>query len=104
MAKHNEHGGQGPRAGHLPEAEVDRLLQEDPASADDVDALDEVTQLRRREERNAPESLDEESIGLEHISGIDEEEVARELNLDGGEDADEDTYGNTVKPDKDLTP
>lgn len=97
MAKHTQDDTPA-HATRLPEADVDRLLEEETESADDA-GLDEATQLRKREERNEPESLEEENIGLHHVSGIDEEEVGKELNLSGGEDADEDEYGNTVRPD-----
>lgn len=81
----------------LPE-ETDRLLQPEPGTPDEDAALEQSTQLRKREERHRPESLEEEDIGLQHVSGINEEEVGKELNVTGEEDNDEDDNGNPVSP------
>ncbi|KAF1042098.1 MAG: hypothetical protein GAK35_02895 [Herbaspirillum frisingense] len=82
----------------LPERDADRLLQSDQDAADESGNLDEGTRLREREERNQPVSLDEENIGLFHVSGIDDEEIGRELNITGSEDNDEDDNGNPIDP------
>lgn len=97
MARHSTLDDTPSHATTLPEAQADRLLNEE-SQVGGGDAED-ATQLRRREERSRPESLDEESIGLDRVSGTDEEEIGKELNISGAEDADEDEYGNTVNPD-----
>ncbi|WDZ94155.1 hypothetical protein Herbaro_11655 [Herbaspirillum sp. WKF16] len=102
MAKHSTLDDTPSHATTLPEAQADRLLNDDAQpDQDDADAPADASQLRRREERHAPHSLDEESIGLDRVSGTDEEEIGKELNIGGAEDADEDEYGNTVSPDGD---
>ncbi|MBP0597369.1 hypothetical protein J8I26_04590 [Herbaspirillum sp. LeCh32-8] len=90
--------GRSSLATSLPEEEADRLLQGEARIEGEDAELEEVTQLRRREERHRPESLEEEDIGLQHVSGIDEEEVGKELNITGDEDNDEDDSGNPAGP------
>lgn len=96
MAKHSN---EDPRRQQDSNSAATTLPADQLEQAEAADELEAPGEIKRREERHRPQSLEEENIGLDHLSGVDEAEIGRELNVSGREDDGEDEDGNPVDPD-----